>query len=105
VLRNNKTNVLAGAVYLVRNAPTFNGAQEVSAGSELMLVVTTQMMPTFGVIAGQVIPFTSYISTSGAGEGNAAVDYYRIEGHPLVSDNVRQSIDPSTIRLARNILP
>jgi len=104
LLRNNITNVLAGAVYLVRNAPTYNGSVEVSAGGELMLVVTTQMMPTYGAVASP-FNFASYISTSGGAEGDAAVDYYRIEGHPLVNDNVRMSVDPSTIPLARNILP
>lgn len=104
-LFNSYTNVLAGAAYLVRNAPTTNGSVEVSAGNELMLVVTTQMMPTYDApFLGFPITFQSIISTSGASEGNAAVDYYRIEGHPLVNDNVRMTVDPATIPLARNII-
>jgi hypothetical protein len=106
VPRNSVTNVLAGAAYLVRNAPTNKGATEVSAGGELMLVVTTEMMPTYGAIfGGPPVPFRSYISTTGAGEGYAAVDYYRIEGHPIMNDNVRANIDPATISLAPNIIP
>ena len=106
ILRNSVTNVLAGAAYLVRNAPTYNGSVEVSAGGELMLVVTTQMMPTYGSpVTGAPFNFASYISTVGTGEGDGAVDYYRIEGHPLVNDNVRVSVDPSTIPLSRNFLP
>ena len=103
---NDVTNVLSGAAYLVRNYPTNKGPTEISAGSELMMVVVTQFQPSFGP-AGPPLgkPLMVQLSTSGLGEGNAALDYYRIEGHPLVNDNTRVNIDPSTIPLARNILP
>jgi len=98
-LTNGVSNVLAGTAYLVRNAPTLKGATEVSAGGELMLVVATQFQDTFGTVgpAPQVVD----LSTNGMAEGNAAVDLYRIEGHPLVRDNIRANVDPSTLALTR----
>lgn len=103
--RNDFTNVLSGAAYLVRNYPTNKGPTEISAGSELMMVVVTQFQPTFGPPPPPDKPMMVQLSTAGLGEGDAALDYYRIEGHPLVNDHVRVNIDPSTIPLARNILP
>jgi hypothetical protein len=94
------TNVLEGRAYLVRNAVTNVGATEVSAGGELMLLVVTSVQalkdtdPHPGIIL---------IGTNGSNEGYAAADLYRIEGHPLVSDNVRMVIDPSTIPLSGRV--
>ena len=94
------TNVLEGRAFLVRNAVTNVGATEVSAGGELMLLVVTQVQqlrdtnPHPGSIA---------IGTNGTGEGYTAADLYRIDGHPLVSDNVRMIIDPSTIPLSKRV--
>lgn len=95
------TNVLEGRAYLVRNAVTNVGATEVSAGGELMMLVVTNVRqlkdldPHDGIVL---------IGTNGTGEGYAAADLYRIEGHPLVCDNVRLIIDPATIPLSRRVL-
>ncbi len=91
------TNIIHGRAYLVRNYPTSVGANEVSSGSELMLLVVTQVKP----IIGGVFSDTVFIGTNGSGEGYAAADLYRIEGHPMLRDNVRVFIDPSTIALAK----
>ena len=93
------TNVLQGRAYLVRNAPTDVGANEVSAGGELMLLIVTsveQITTTPTALLG--------IGTNGSGEGFAAADLYRIEGHPLIKDNVKADIDPATITLSKRVL-
>ena len=95
---NSSTVAMTGTAYLVRNAPTNVGATEVSAGDELMmLIVTTVRKDIYG--ATDMQPGWSAISTNGYMEGYSAADLYRIEGHPLVRNNVRAAIDPSTITL------
>jgi hypothetical protein len=91
------TNVITGRAFLVRNAPTSVGATEVSPGDELMMLVITN-----GVQLKDTNPKTSYIaiSTNGTAEGTAAADLYRIEGHPLLTNNVHYAVDPSTIILS-----
>lgn len=92
------TNVLAGQAFLVRNYTTNIGATEVSAGGELMMVIATNVERiTNG--KGVTMGFVS-IGTNGTGEGYAAADVYRIDGHPLIRDNVRVTIDPTTIALS-----
>jgi hypothetical protein len=99
---NNNTIALCGTAYLVRNAPTSIGATEVSAGDELMmLVVTTVRNDVFGSTVAQAGHV--FCSTNGYREGYSAADLYRIEGHPLVRDNVRVNLDPSTITLTPNL--
>ena len=90
------SNVLHGKAFLVRNEPTMYGASEASPGDELlMLVVTTVVRHTSGASQqGLVI-----IGTNGTSEGYSAADLYRIEGRPLVNDNVRLSVNPSSIAL------
>lgn len=89
------TRVLAGRAFLVRNAVTTVGANEASAGDELMmLVVTTASELTTSSSAAEVL-----IGTNGTREGYSAADLYRIEGHPLVANHVRYDVDPSTITL------
>lgn len=89
------TGVLVGRAYLVRNAPTNVGANEVSAGDELMMaIVVTTSNPSADGEQG-----VSIIGTNGTGEGSAAADLYRIEGHPILTNNVRYDVDPSTIVL------
>lgn len=95
---SNQQVMLAGTAYLVRNTITNKGGNEVSAGDELMLLVATQYQPTYNSTLSS--PAVVEFSTVGVGEGDAALDYYRIEGHPLVRDNVGAEIDPSTIQLA-----
>ena len=96
------TNVLVGRAMLVRNAVTNVGATEVSAGDELMLLVITNVVrPT----PGAPVPGDITIGTQGSGEGYAAADLYRIDGHPLTRNNVHMNIDPATIALSKRSSP
>ncbi len=91
------TNVVQGRAYLVRNYTTTVGSSEVSPGSELMLLVVTNV----GRLADPFQhPGAINIGTNGTGEGYAAADLYRIDGHPMVRDNVRLLVDPTTIALS-----
>lgn len=92
------TNVVNGRAYLVRNYTTSVGANEVSAGSELMMLVVTNVERLSDPFYH---PGFINIGTNGTGEGFAAADFYRIDGHPLVNDNVRLLVDPTTIALSR----
>jgi len=91
-----RTNVITARAFLVRNTVTLVGSTEVSAGDELMMVVVTTaiLISDTNGHPGLVV-----IGTNGTGEGYSAADIYRIEGHPLVSNNSRFTIDPSTIPL------
>jgi hypothetical protein len=91
------TNVLTGRAYLVRNTVTTVSSTEVSAGDELMMLIVTNAH----VAASGGTPNYTLISTNGVEEGYAAADLYRIHGHPLMADNVRYEVDPSTITLAK----
>lgn len=96
--QSDHVNVLHGRAMLVRNAVTSVGANEVSAGDELMmLIVTSVNRPPAGVPSASMVT----IGTSGAGEGYSAADLYRIEGHPLVQNNVHMQVDPAAIPLTR----
>lgn len=90
--------VLSGVAYLVRNTVTTIGSNEVSPGSELMMLISTNaahLDPTDNTVLRVLL------GTNGTGEGSGAVDIYRIPGHPMVVDNVRTEIDPSDITLSR----
>ncbi|MGH7866062.1 MAG: hypothetical protein ACREP9_00180, partial [Candidatus Dormibacteraceae bacterium] len=91
------TNVLAGRAYLVRNYTTSVGANEVSPGGELMMLIVTNVQRLTDSLAH---PGTINIGTNGTGEGYAAADFYRIDGHPLLRDNVRLLVDPTTVTLS-----
>lgn len=96
---NPNTNVLSGVACLVRSYPVSQGTQELSGGGELMLLVATQYQEqVYGATSPR--PLVVGFSTNGTGEGDAAMDFYRIEGHPLVRDNVQLDTDPSTIPVA-----
>jgi len=94
-----ETNVLAGTAMLVRNHVTNIGATEVSAGDELLMLIVTSA----NRLETQGTQLQSLCGSNGSGEGRAAADFYRIEGHPLVRDHVRVEIDPNTITLARKV--
>lgn len=92
------TNVLSGRAFLVRNAVTNVGATEVSAGDELMMLIITtaqRLEDTSSHVAA------ASISTNGLSEGYSAADLYRIEGRPLVANNIHMTVDPSTIVLTK----
>ena len=93
---NSWSSLLSGTAMLVRNTDTTVGATEVSAGDELMLMIIT----TGARVTGQETSLVG-IGTNGSFEGNSAADLYRIEGHPLVNDNVRTDVDPSQITLTK----
>ncbi len=90
--------ILTGIAMLVRNFVTNIGAQEASAGSELMLLIVTT-----AVRADVVNPTRLNVlcGTNGAGEGYSAADLYRLQGHPILRDNVRINVDPSLIDLSK----
>ena len=92
------TNIIQGRAMLVRNAVTYVGTAEVSAGDELMLllITTVQQLKDANEHEGRVA-----IGTQGLFEGYSAAGLCRIEGHPLTRNNVRMQIDPSSIALAR----
>jgi len=96
---NSHTNVLTGKVYLVRNTVANVGASEVSAGDELMMLVVTNVHQV-GPGQNQVDNFT-LISSNGTQEGYAASDLYRLDGHPLVNDNLNYEVNPDNIVLSR----
>ena len=98
---NGSTITLSGQAYLVRNTSTWISGNEVSAGDELMMLVVTtaNRLPVFDLVSALVA-----IGTNGTGEGSSAADLYRIEGHPLLCDNIRAEVDPDTIDLPRPIL-
>lgn len=89
--------ILSGIAYLVRNVPTSIGSNEVSAGSEVMLLIVTtaRAQGTSGTVN------SVQVGTSGSGEGYSAADLYRCMGHPLSNDPARTTIDPLAITLAR----
>lgn len=89
-------SVLAGTAYLVRLAPTSLGATEVSAGSEIALIVATTATRKH---PSKAVPIRLLCSTSGSGEGFSAADLFRVEGRPLAVDSVRVNINPSDIEL------
>lgn len=92
----NHTKAVVGRAYLVRNSVTSVGSNEVSAGGELMmLIATTGYNINSNGSKGYV-----FVGTNGSGEGGSAVDLYRIEGHPLLVDNVRVDVNPNTIVLS-----
>jgi len=91
--------VLTGTAYLVRNTPTNIGATEVSAGSELMMLVVTTAQRR-GPSGAEM---RTIIGTSGSWEGYSAADLYRLDGHPLVNDHVRLDLDPGEVALSRKI--
>jgi hypothetical protein len=86
--------------YLVRNTVTAIGSSEVSAGSELMLLVVTTAVRR---IPGLVVPGFAFCGTQGSGEGFSAADLYRLSGRPLIHDGVRLNLDPSSIVLGHKV--
>lgn len=91
------TAILAGTAYLVRNAPTTIGTTEVSAGSELQMLIVTTATRRNGASKRLV---HTLCGTSGSGEGFSAADLYRIEGHPLVKGSSRVKNNPVLVPLA-----
>lgn len=90
--------VLAGLAMLVRNVPTNVGANEVSAGDELLMLIATTARPTD---SGADNINAVQVSTAGTGEGYSAADLYRLTGHPITNNPARSMVDPATIVLAR----
>lgn len=92
--------VLSGVAMLVRNTVTSIGAQEVSAGSELMMLIVTTSARSDISNATQL---KTLCGTNGSREGYSAADLYRVQGRPLVNDHVRISVTPSDIALSKKI--
>lgn len=96
----NSNATLCGIAYLVRNTVTAIGASEVSAGSELMMLIATTVVRKH---ASATIPAFVFCGTQGSGEGFGAADLYRLSGRPLTNDGVRLNIDPSAIVLGHKV--
>jgi hypothetical protein len=94
------SNVIEGLALLVRNTVTNVGANEVNSGDELMMLIITNVQQLKDTLAH---PGVVVIGTNGAGEGYSASDLYRIEGHPMMNDNVRLDTNPSTITLSKRV--
>ena len=88
--------VLAAKAMLVRNTVTTVGTTEVSAGTELMLLVAT----TANRLLSGNQPAWVVLGTNGTGEGISAADLYRLEGRPLLRDHAHYNVDPTTIKLS-----
>jgi hypothetical protein len=95
----NSTNFISGRAMLVRNSSTYIGLNEVSAGDELMLLIVTTATRCVG---GSDQDARVIIGTNGTGEGVSAADLYRIDGRPLVRDNVGHDVDPTAISLSKH---
>lgn len=93
-------HVLCGLAMLVRNTVTSVGLTEVSAGSELMMLIATSVQRLSPVDDFQLYV---HIGTNGTREGYSAADLYRIEGHPVVRDNVKIEVTPSNIALTKKV--
>ncbi len=93
-------STLCGIAYLVRNTVTVIGSTEVSAGSELMLLIVTTAVRRH---SSKTVPGFVFCGTQGSGEGFSAADLYRISGRPLTNDGVRINVDPSSIVLGRKV--
>lgn len=91
------SRVLVGRAFLARNAPTTAGSVEVSGGDELMMVVATEVME----LGTTPIEALLLMGTNGTGEGYAAADLYRIEGHPLIPNHTFYDVDPASINLPK----
>lgn len=89
--------VLSGVAMLVRNTPTNIGANEVSAGGELLLLVVT----TANVMTEDGNENVVSCGAAGSGEGYSSADLYRLPGHPLSNDSARPTRDPNTVVLSR----
>ncbi len=89
-------NVLCIKAMLVRNEPTSVGSAEVSAGSELMMLVATTVVR--GADGG---PAGVKVGTNGLGEGYSAVDLFRIEGRPLTVERTYDQVPLDSIVLTR----
>jgi hypothetical protein len=85
---------LCGIAYLVRNTVTAIGASEVSAGSELMLLIVTTAIRRHTT---NTVPAFVLCGTQGSGEGFSAADLYRISGRPLTHDGARFNLDASNL--------
>lgn len=95
-----RSNILVGRAFLVRNQVTSVGSTEVSAGDELMMMIVTS---SYRLDADPMEAFAA-ISTNGTGEGLSAADLYRIEGHPLQTNNIKYDVTPSAVSLSNKTL-
>lgn len=96
-----KGGVLVGKAMLVRNyqETAFATASTTSYGNELQMLIAT-----FGIL-GSIdssilgINLSGQISPAGHGEGYAACDRYRLDGHPMVNLNSYEEKTPDVTNL------
>lgn len=80
-----KGAVLAGRAYLVRNYPETAFGAQTSHGDEIQMVIVTRGIMGESLACDDGYALVGQISPTGYGDGYAAADRYRLEGHPLYS--------------------
>ena len=80
-----KGAVLAGRAYLVRNYPETAFGAQTSHGDEIQMVIVTRGIMGESLACEEGYALVGQISPTGYGDGYAAADRYRLEGHPLYS--------------------
>jgi hypothetical protein len=86
-----KGGVLVCKALLVRNLPeeAFSVPQTTSHGDEVQMVILTYGILGKGDSQESGVALSGVISPTGYGEGYAAADRYRIEGHPMSTGRAR----------------
>lgn len=96
-----KGGVLAAKAILVRNFPETALATPVkfSDGDEIQMLVITYGILGDGTSVENGVTLSGAISPTGYGEGYAAADRYRLNGHPMLRGQTRKTPNPATIAL------
>ena len=71
----------------------------VSDGDEIQMIIITFGILGDGKTVEEGVTMAGTISPTGYGEGYAAADRYRLNGHPMLRGQTRQTPDPSTVAL------
>ena len=97
-----KGGVLAGRAMLVRNFPetAFNTNDVTTQGDEIQMVILTYGVFGDGSTQSDGLTLKAQISPTGYGDGYAASDRYRLNGHPMFKSDTRNHKDPATVPLA-----
>jgi hypothetical protein len=96
-----KGGVLTAKALLVRNFPEegLSNPNKFSDGDEIQMIIITFGILGNGDTVAQGVTLAGSISPTGYGEGYAASDRYRINGHPMFRGHSRQHRDPDAVVL------